>query len=1261
MKKKILVFFLLFSLIFPMFSPLSQATELRFFDGERKDFKEDYLGENIEEYKEEIPELYLDVPEEKIREAEEFQRGIYKDPEDNIKSPREENTEKIEENISELKKEEPTYSFRNMKDDGIYVGESVDKDGNPLKKPLEDQGKSQEDDLEISEFQDRTAVRNEGRVVINSHDFIWEGNVIKGLTAEGKAKLDSLKDPNDEVIFYIDSEAEGIADWAFYKQAPKVGNITICFLKNSNLKFIGQGAFFGAGVKNFGTMLQFPKTLERVGPYAFANNRIVNSIIFTPIQVQRLDIGKYAFAQAFMENIMINTSVEFCGGRSLIGEDTRLIPADINIGEGAFHHGEFTTLVGGEHFTMPAKHATVYRIAFGAMADDAKLTIGDKAFSGCNGSKLILPYNVVEIGDSAFENNNFTGSFPYINDKNSTSGSIYDDSSTQRKIFQNSNIKEFKLERIGKAAFSNAGFTGDLILGPQTYTDNGETFNVGGFPNLREIGEGAFSHTGFTGKLKLEGLPIEEVKSLTFYGGFNANNVSESPYFKEGLELINLPNLKTIGNKTFTHFLQSDKDKKSINLQETRALNKEYGFNSITLKNLPNLISLGEHAFQDSKFEGDLDLSEVPKLSTVGSHAFSNAGFTGKLKVSENNSLKDVNESAFFNTGFSGVEFNKMKNLESIGKTAFAGARFYEDGISLDGLSNLKTIGESSFQESGPLANEGYTVNKLNVKLNNLPNVGEISEKAFAHTNFKGDLEISGLPNLTTIKKEAFGIFYKDSDETRLKNNLKNQDDKGFENLSLKDLPKLKSIEESAFRNNKFKGILNLSSLTALETLGDYAFGWNGFTCIDLPDSVTSIGTETEGQYRHAFVMNNKNFKGKIQNLDQDNERWSEEFFNLPIFSKTLKDLKEDDKGYGEYKVSTEGSCAKLNAKKVIVKVTTPKGEDDRLKTLTIKLLNPKQEEEQGSNTKGDNKTFEIDTPTNKDWKVVIDKENGLTPEEKAKLEVFDFDKIPEFNGGKEIPEFINKESKVNISVPYKKANLTINYVDVETGEAISDPDQIKDLDADYKNLINGKYTSRKDLNPKVIDTYDFVDPDKNKETYKDSNVLKDSKGTYTNVGIGENTITLYYKKIEKTITITKISDSTNKPMPCIEYGIYESVNGEKGKLIQKAVTDENGKIKFSLSKDVIIEELRMVPNCNKCDGKPCTDVFKDYVPNKKPTPVNYKDTPTGTDVIYKGYQISFQVPETGTLGLIPYIVLALALGGSAFFLLKKRKKEEKK
>ncbi len=1219
MKKKIVVYLLLLSIFISTLTPFETSLA-----------KEGKRSSSVR-YKD---TFQVDEEEDKPIEVT---LTINKDVE-NIEMPKMNNSEE-----KEIKKDEPKKSIF-FRSNSVFVGNSLDKNNNVIKTEDEEL-----DGLEISEETVPEAVGagktpSFGDIYQESH-FRWNGTKILGLSASGKQIARTAN------VIRIPARATDIGDFAFFNEGISAD---LVFETGSRLARIGKGAFIGNSVTtaNNGRGLTgsiiFPETIAEIGEMAFmGNNANEDSVPNQEIRIltssTNLTIGNYAFAHGSPTNAKISI-----GKTSQI--DSR--STNINIADGAFFEGDFkfNLTVNGNPTTYNYKakenptHKTLYFVDY--LQNNVDITVGKNAFMDLGLTHLDFSPNISTIGMEAFKNNLISGSFPAL-------------SSDYAGGYSNATSK---LTSIGEQAFFNAGFTENLNLGTSSaIADPSRYPRPAFFPNLSEIGAKAFMNNKFEGSLMLYGLPITELKDLTFYGGYGTNELKESPYFKGDLYISNLPNLKTIGNKVFTHNLRKDENgSNDLTLAQTRALEKNYGFQRATVS-LENLETIGAHTFQDNRFRYFTGFETMKNLREVKQFAFSNSEITNEILFPEGNNLQTIKEGAFFNTYIEGLNFSSLKNLQTIERIAFAGARFSggqkAKDIEIVDLPNLQKIGKAAFQETGVIGSEvdGKVSYKgpVNVKLSNLPKLTNIEQLTFYNSTLGGTLELSNLNSLQTINDYAFAIRLNQQDK-RLFNNEKNDNDIGFTKLTIKDAPILKTIGKGAFNNNKFTGVLDLSSLKSLETLNEFSMAWNGFTCVELPDSTTSIGPDDN----HAFSLNNQDFKGIFESADDEDAP----FYHLPIFARNIVAPKSND-----YDIGTDGSCKALNAKKVEVKISTDTeattGKDTRLDNFIIKLQNPEGTFENGSDTKGSTKDFNIDTPDNTDWDVTIDK--SQVPQ--RDLDIFDLTELTPYENGKEIPPFENKVSKVNVTLKYKTPKLTIKYIDKNTGKEIKKADTntipFEDGKIPYNTLINGKWVMPHAVGTApIIKGYNFIIPENgNKNLYPENEISSDLiKGIIKNLQPGENTLNLYYEKAGKNITITKISDHNNRPMPCIEYAIYEynKATGEKGALITKAITDETGKININISNDVLIEEIGMKVGCY-CNDKPCPKEFPDYVPNKKPTPLDFDKTPDGSDIEYKGYQVSFIVPQTGTLGIIPYLAIFLVLGG-VYFLLSRKKKDKK-
>lgn len=1217
MKKKIVVYLLLLSIFISTFTPFETSLA-----------KEGKRSPSVK-YKD---TFQVDEEEDKPIEVT---LTINKDVE-NVEIPKVNNSEE-----KEMKKDEPKKSVF-FRSNSVFVGNSLDKNNNVIK--------TQDDELDGFEMSDEIIPEAVGAGktpgygdIYQEGHFRWNGTKILGLSQSGKQLARTAN------VISIPARATDIGDFAFFNEGISAD---LVFETGSRLARIGKGAFIGNSVttannsRGLTGSIIFPETISEIEEMAFiGNNTNTDSTPNQEIRIltssTNLTIGNYAFAHGSPSNAKISI-----GKTSQI--DSR--PTNINILDGAFFEGDFkfNLTVNGNPTTYDYKAKanpmpkTLYFVDY--LQNNVNITVGKNAFMDLGLTHLDFSPNISTIGMEAFKNNSISGSFPTL-------------SSDYAGGYSNATSK---LTSIGEQAFFNAGFTKNLNLGTSsTIADPSRYPRPAFFPNLSEIGEKAFMNNKFEGSLMLYGLPITEIKDLTFYGGYGVNELKESPYFKGDLYISNLPNLKTIGNKVFTHNLKKDANgSNEINLTQTRALEKNYGFQRATVS-LESLEIIGAHTFQDNRFRYFTGFETMKNLREIKQFAFSNSEITNEILFPEGNNLQAIREGAFFNTYIDGLNFSSLKNLQTIERIAFAGARFSggqkAKDIEIVDLPNLQTIGDSAFQETGVIGAEvdGKVSYKgpVNVKLSNLPKLTNIEQLTFYNSTLGGTLELSNLNSLQKINDYAFAIKINQEDE-RLYGNEKNDNDIGFTKLTIKEAPILKTIGKYAFNNNKFTGILNLSSLTSLELLDEFSMAWNGFTCVELPDSTTSIGPDEN----HAFSLNNQDFKGVGEEVAP--------FYHLPIFARNVVAPKSDD-----YDIGTDGSCKALNVKKVEVKISTDTeattGKDTRLDNFIIKLQNPEGTLENGSDTKGSTKNFNVDTPDNTDWDVIIDK--AQVPQ--RDLDIFDLTELTPYENGKEIPTFENKVSKVDITLKYKTPKLTIKYIDKNTGKEIKKADTknipFEDRKIPYNTLINGKWTMPHTVgSAPIIKGYNFINPDNNnKNLYPENEISFDLiKGIIKNLQPGENTLNLYYEKAGKNITITKISDHDNRPMPCIEYAIYEynKATGEKGALITKAITDENGKVNINISNDVLIEEIGMKVGCY-CNDKPCPKEFPDYVPNKKPTPLDFDKTPDGSDIEYKGYQVSFIVPQTGTLGIIPYLAIFLVLDGVYFYLSRNKKTKKKK
>ena len=243
-----------------------------------------------------------------------------------------------------------------------------------------------------------------------------------------------------------------------------------------------------------------------------------------------------------------------------------------------------------------------------------------------------------------------------------------------------------------------------------------------------------------------------------------------------------------------------------------------------------DVTGIGKSAFYNLGLTS-LDLSKMAALTTLGQGAFSSNNIAS-LDLSKNTNLQTIENDVFYKNQISSLNLSGLTKLTSIGDWAFGRNKL--TSLDLSPLTALTTIGGDSFREnqiatlnmsglkSLELIKRGaFYSNKLtNLDLTECTNLKSINEVAF-NNNLLTDVNMSGLKNLQNIDSIAFGS---------------NQ----ISNLNMANMTGLKTIGQSAFDGNKLS-MLDLSTLTGLESIGNYAFYQNNLKTAKIPLSVKTI------------------------------------------------------------------------------------------------------------------------------------------------------------------------------------------------------------------------------------------------------------------------------------------------------------------------------------------------------------------------------------------------------------------------------------
>ena len=210
------------------------------------------------------------------------------------------------------------------------------------------------------------------------------GNIVTGLSAEGKAKLKNNSEViipsriNNVPVTGIGNGAEGMGTFGFTEGGKTYVPEKIILPKT--LKNIGDYAFDASGL----TEIELPDQLETIGNYAFRN------IKATELQLPKSvkTIGKGAFEVTdkngeALEKVSLSMGLTSIPENAFRGQKLKSVTLPKNIteiGSGAFADNKVENL---------------------ALNEELK-TIGNNAFENHQLKKLVLSDNVTEIGDSAF-------------------------------------------------------------------------------------------------------------------------------------------------------------------------------------------------------------------------------------------------------------------------------------------------------------------------------------------------------------------------------------------------------------------------------------------------------------------------------------------------------------------------------------------------------------------------------------------------------------------------------------------------------------------------------------------------------------------------------------------------------------------------------------------------------------------------------------------------------------------------------------------
>lgn len=482
--------------------------------------------------------------------------------------------------------------------------------------------------------------------------------------------------------------------------------------------------------------------------------------------------------------------------------------------------------------------------------------IDDGQFSGFSGltGELVIPNYITKIGKNAFSSCSGITSLSFEAGSNCTQ--IDDWAFYQTKGMKNSVVLPDSITQIGASCFYESGITGVKLPA-----------------NLQKLGVEAFYASELSGTLTIpktlkvinEGVfALVKITTLNFEtDGINGTQIISKSAFNSN------PNLKNINfPSTLTNI-------------EIIAFYCNYAIENI---NLPDsLVNIGERAFEAC---GKMNITHWPKsLTKIERRAF--IGCNSLKTLPDTTSLVTIGEESFINCTALGqkennestdlIEYLQKSKITNLGTASFKNCKYlkgnYEGNIKNKNGDGI-TIGSSAFTGTAVTKSAELNITGSIINANEYNGVTEFRKNGEIITK----IEIPS--GITSIEEAAFAGCASitsvsipktvTSIEANAFQNCTSLQTVVFEsgNTALAIIPdycfqgcaKLNSVQNipnnvTKFGQYSFGDCSNLSSIKLpekIQILDYWAFGSAGLTSIDLPQSLTTIGT-------YCFLRNTNN------------------------------------------------------------------------------------------------------------------------------------------------------------------------------------------------------------------------------------------------------------------------------------------------------------------------------------------------------------------------------------------------------------------
>lgn len=448
--------------------------------------------------------------------------------------------------------------------------------------------------------------------------------------------------------------------------------------------------------------LNLPETIDSIGEYAFSNTQLVELTVPAGVDT----IGQCAF-NSIVTLGKVNWNAAdpkcelpvFANNRTnrmtfdlVLGDDVRNVP------DGLFEYfdKEGVMASGLKSITWPT-NCRIERIGTSAFANNTLLTgdmtipssvkiVGSEAFAGCSGlMSATLPHTIEQLGADVFVNCKALERLVY--DVPDGASILGDYSSDASEVFPAEIVIGPHVETIP------TGFMG--------YTTVPYKVIIAGATSLRNIEKEAFDGlSNITFDSLMFPHTLETIGRRAFYYCRSIKADVRFPASLKGLDYdtfegvtatslyLGSDSVKNLGGLNFAGPLVIEKTLRHVE----KGLFERSAITSLTIEEGSMLDSIGDRAFADTKFTGELTWPQG--LVSVGASAFKNCDqftLTGDLPET----LERVGAEAFYGcVGLNGP-FTLPAALESVGAEAFYGCTGLNGTLTLP--ASLKSVGWNAF------------------------------------------------------------------------------------------------------------------------------------------------------------------------------------------------------------------------------------------------------------------------------------------------------------------------------------------------------------------------------------------------------------------------------------------------------------------------------------------------------------------------------------------------------------------------------------